>query len=402
MAIDWAAALQGLGAGLQGRLPEHRLAKVREQQLQQGEQERQRVDMAHAARQTRMMLESGQTGQAQNFLMGAMNDIQQRGGDVTSHADVYRMISEGRIDDALNDARRAEQMAVGRGYLKPLPGPQMKIVDGQVVSLNPDGTASASPITGFESSQAQGMASAKTTHFKNGSTLMSLPDGTTKVTDPSGNVVTGERRQQVLSEALDSEVRIAGARAEATATGKAKGAGSTERAQLAIDEGIDAAKGAAVVRRGLELLQEVKTGGFNAVALRAKQLFGVESGDEAELSANLGKAVLSQLRATFGAQFTEKEGDRLAKIEAGFGKSTEGNRRLLNQTMQLIERAAKRGIKAAATMEDYRAAAEIQELLDFRLSDEDLTERFTAAPEAEAGADWQPFDMQGIKFLGFE
>jgi len=143
-----------------------------------------------------------------------------------------------------------------------------------------------------------------------------------------------------------------------------------ERRARAIDSGLDAADGMANLRRASQLLEQVKTGGIDAVSLSAKQLFGVEGEDEAELSNRLGKAVLSQLRATFGAAFTAKEGESLSKIEAGFGKSTEGNRRLINQTIKIVERAAERGIRAAERIGDTDSANEIRNALEFRLDEE--------------------------------
>lgn len=161
-----------------------------------------------------------------------------------------------------------------------------------------------------------------------------------------------------------AENQAASDRAAAT-TGGQKGA---ERLQTQMDTGLDAADHVAIVKRGLDLLDSVKTGGLDAVKLKATNLFGVTGADEAELSANLGKAVLSQLRSTFGAQFTQQEGERLAQIEAGFGKSTEGNRRLLEQAQKIMERAARRGIRAAERSGDMDTAQEIRDALDFSLS----------------------------------
>jgi hypothetical protein len=65
-----------------------------------------------------------------------------------------------------------------------------------------------------------------------------------------------------------------------------------------------------VLRRGLDILKTLETGGVQAASLAAKKFFGVESADEGELSYLLGKAVLTKLRATFGAAFTvEEEGN---------------------------------------------------------------------------------------------
>jgi len=152
-------------------------------------------------------------------------------------------------------------------------------------------------------------------------------------------------------------------------SGSQQGAEETQKRRATqIAEGLSAADAYPIAQRGLELLNEVKTGGINSVALKASNLFGVTGADEAELSANLGKAVLSQLRSTFGAQFTALEGERLQEIESGFGKSTEANKRLLEQAAKLVERVARRGIAAAkATGNDFDAE-QIEAGLKFSLS----------------------------------
>ncbi len=151
------------------------------------------------------------------------------------------------------------------------------------------------------------------------------------------------------------------------AGGKESGTKSAARVQAQIDAGLDAADALATVRRGRDLLNSIETGGIDSVKLAVTQTFGVTGADEAELSANLGKAVLAQLRATFGAQFTEKEGQRLAEIEAGFGKSTEGNKRLLEQAEKILDRAARRGLRAAQDSGDSFSAEEIANSMNFKL-----------------------------------
>ena len=150
-----------------------------------------------------------------------------------------------------------------------------------------------------------------------------------------------------------------------------RGSGIAARQSEAIVMGLDAAKGVPVLRRSLELLESIKTGGIAAARVRIKQFFGVEGADEGELSANLGKAVLSQLRATFGAQFTQAEGERLEGIEARFGASSATNKRLLQMTLKIVENASNRGIKNAIDAKDFRAAADIQELMDLDLQPPD-------------------------------
>jgi hypothetical protein len=210
-----------------------------------------------------------------------------------------------------------------------------------------------------------GQASAVTRTYDNGTVLQVLPDGSTEVLGPDGQPVTGEARVQALRTAREEQVDFAQARSAATTRGK----GDENRLQLTIDEGLDAAQGVPILKRAIQLLDEVPTGGFNNVAMKAKQMFGVEGADEGELSGLLGKAVLQQLKSTFGAAFTEREGDRLSTIEAGFGKSPAANRRLLNQTLTMVERAANRAIDAAYESGDDRTARDIEQMLDFVLTD---------------------------------
>ncbi len=143
--------------------------------------------------------------------------------------------------------------------------------------------------------------------------------------------------------------------------------GIAKRQQGFIDSGIEAADSLANLKRSKQLLDSVKTGGFDKAALAAKRFFGIESANEAELSAGMGKAILAQLKPIFGAAFTAAEGERLEKIEANFGKSTEGNKRLLSQIMKIVERAARRGLKAAEKAGDDFTAEEIKNAMEFKL-----------------------------------
>lgn len=142
-----------------------------------------------------------------------------------------------------------------------------------------------------------------------------------------------------------------------------------KRAGDLIERGVLAAESTAVLRRGINLLETIKTGGFANAKYQAKRIFGVESANEGELASNLGKAVLSQLRETFGAQFTENEGARLSRIEASLGKSTEANKRLLQQALRISEKVAKRARKVAEERGDESTVADIDDLLSFELGD---------------------------------
>ena len=153
--------------------------------------------------------------------------------------------------------------------------------------------------------------------------------------------------------------------------GETQVAGEEKRASELIDRGLLAAESTAVVRRAIELLETVKTGGIDSIRFAAKRFFGVEGADEGELSNSLGKAVLSQLRETFGAQFTESEGKRLERIEAGFSKSPENNKRLLAQVLRIANRTAARARKVAKKRGDVDTVQDIDDLLSFELTVEE-------------------------------
>lgn len=183
--------------------------------------------------------------------------------------------------------------------------------------------------------------------------------------------LTGEVQMLSTSE---EETAAAARRAEEEKLAGTRGQLTAQRWATQIDEGFAAADSLPVLRRGLELLKDVgiETGGLDALKLWASNRLGVTGADEGELSANLGKAVLAQLRSTFGAQFTEREGARLAEIEAGFGKSTAANTRLLEQAYQLVERTAKRGINAARSAGDNDSAQMIEDAMNFRITYDDV------------------------------
>lgn len=187
----------------------------------------------------------------------------------------------------------------------------------------------------------------------------------------------------------DVEISTGEEAEEAKARGKARGKTKEEREQSFVTRGIEAADSTANVRRGIQLLEDVQTGGIDAVALRAKQIFGIESGDEGELVGLLGKAVLSQLRETFGAQFTVEEVKRLERIEARFTKSPAANKRLLQNVLKSLDRISRRGIKAAKDRGDTFGVQEIETALKFDL----------AAPQAAPRAPSQPSAPQDLSTL---
>ncbi|MEO0437889.1 MAG: hypothetical protein AAF098_13370 [Pseudomonadota bacterium] len=182
----------------------------------------------------------------------------------------------------------------------------------------------------------------------------------------------------------EAMVQFSGDKAGAAANAK----GTAGRAQETIDIGIRAAREMPRLRSTKELLEELNTGGFAGAALKIKNFFGIEGADEAELTNNLAKSVLSQLRDTFGAQFTEREGAKLQAIEAGIGKSTEGNKRIIDNLIQLAEIKTSVAMQAAERTGDPFAIQEMRTYMNAELGPES-----PQAPAAPSG---------GIKFLGFE
>lgn len=216
--------------------------------------------------------------------------------------------------------------------------------------------------------------------FKLGQSVVTKgPEGAfafaTPVLDPQGIVATQATpiAGEVVSRTMGETARERQRRDIETAGGKATAVAISDRDQSFINVGQRQADATAIIRRGLELLDIIGTGRPEEIALAAKNLFGIAGADETELNANLGKAVLSQLRSTFGAQFTQQEGERLQGLEAGFGKSTAGNIRLLQQTLRGMERDARRGIDVARRNEDEFSATEIESALEFTLTPPDDT-----------------------------
>ena len=207
-----------------------------------------------------------------------------------------------------------------------------------------------------------------------GTTIQLDTKGNRIVRDPAGNKVTGQAAVDAIARANTEGVEVQTERAK----GRARATKEEGRASALIDRGISAAESTAIIRRGLTLLETVETGGVNAISLAIKDRLGIAGADETELSSSLGKSILSQLRETFGAAFTENEGKRLERIEANFGKSTAGNKRLLQQALRISERTSKRARKAALDRGQDDVVTDIDDLLTFSL---DIVEE---APQVQA------------------
>jgi hypothetical protein len=178
-----------------------------------------------------------------------------------------------------------------------------------------------------------------------------------RITDPAGI-------ETAIKAGIDSGILEAGGIAGAQALAK----GQEERSQEVINRGRSAAESTALLRRTLSLLDSIPTGGLAAAKLAATDFLGVTGADEGELSANLGRAVLSQLRETFGAAFTEREGARLDRLSARFGRSTASNQRIIQQALMIATESANRAIARAEDDGDIETASEIEDMLLFEVA----------------------------------
>lgn len=204
---------------------------------------------------------------------------------------------------------------------------------------------------------------------------------TVKTVPVGGSLLSkrGLTPQQEADLSVDAEYRKAVAKVEAgvataedaalveqkVAAAKAVGQKQGEAQQDFAAMGVVAVDAMPDLYQTVNLLKKIETGGaINEVSLYVKRKLGIESADEGELSFQLGKNVLSQLRTLFGAAFTAKEGDTLATMEAGFGKNNGTNLRLIERAIGIAERSARRGLAAAKRAGDDFQADEIQKGLD--------------------------------------
>jgi hypothetical protein len=238
----------------------------------------------------------------------------------------------------------------------------------------------AAALTALQREQATGRGAGGTEKAFQPVLLTNPTTGEKILVNPVFDPVTGTSRlekadipkgfeipKETAREKREAEIETIGAKKGAEVTGKAV----ATRRQKAIDSGFESSDQLPSLKRALSLLDTVKTGGISAVALKAKQAFGVEGADEAELSNALSEAVLKQLKPTFGAAFTVEEGKRLENISAGLGKSPAGNKRIIGQLIKAIEKKAKEGIKAAVASEDFEAAQRIKDNMIFTLEPEE-------------------------------
>lgn len=281
------------------------------------------------ARKSRELLEAGDGNGFLNVVQDRISNVERLGGDSTGTRSVLDSFNSGDIQGAINALRMTENIGIDTGFLS----------DPQLSQRSAD--------------------QQKTANTRDWEKFQSLIES-----DPKKGEQFGRKAGFIRpTEQQKSDIKIT--EAEKKAMAKA----NIARKQGFIDSGIEAANGAANLNRALTLLDGVDTGGFDNLALKVKQTFGIEGADEGELSSLMGKAVLAQLKPIFGAAFTASEGESLARLEAQFGRNPKTNKKLIENALKIINRSARRGIAAAEDQGDGFTADEIRTSMAFKLSD---------------------------------
>jgi len=369
---QWAQGLQGMGAWFAGQGPQYEAAKVAQQRTDMEDQllrdeARQKAMVTDFSRAYAFM-KAGKPELAVTLLDGRIPIIEQ-----TFKGDARDTRA---LRDAIADPARHEEALIElEGFL---------------------GAAGALP---------GGGGAKRTDVFKNGAVLQASSDGSIGLTMPSGQRISPSDPmwQQAISEATGSGVQYAGDVAASQAMGaggvniqiepliaalvaksKADVEGETrptiesdtqkakllvDRAGIRLDAGILAASSLPTMYRMDELLDTVKTGGFSKAQADIQRLFGVLPRDVAELQNLMGRNVLSQLKAAFGGNPSEREGTMLATIEAELAKGTGANKAIIKNAIEMLEARAKNGKKAAIYLEDAGSAEEIEGYLNMRLGE---------------------------------
>ena len=375
MAINFGDILGGLGAAYGGRAQEYAQG-IR--QREQGLTEQRRAELE--ARQ-RAMYEDANT--ALQFLtespddplitnqMRADNIIQlaEDGLDALSNysdadpsvylqvLDLAQQVRDGTDPTAARNLSMilAPAASIYRQRFAPQQQDETVVINGKLVNKRTGEVV-------FESPAAESMDefSPGITRFRNGVAIQYGRQGSMRVVDEQGRVVTGPDAEAAIQRGQTSGITEAGQ----IAAEQVQGRGASERAQGIINNAVDAIGEFPVLMNAIGLLDEVNTGGLSAASIKAKSLFGIESGDEGELSYLLSTNVLQRLRPIFGAAFTASEGERLTAISASIGRSPETNRRLLGEALRIARSAAERGLYRAQDAGDDATVRELENALN--------------------------------------
>ena len=244
--------------------------------------------------------------------------------------------------------------------------------------LNKTGKHVTGDSTLFKDTSGQTFIATPVTDKTTGDTKVNV----NKITAPTGEAGTVASRAlgETPAEKQAREVVTAGGKTAAELSAEAQGRpdvisaetrtkGTEGRVQKSIQDGIDASKSLAPLKRSLDLVNIVGTGKPQEAILKFQQLFGFAPADETELQSALQIEVLKQIRPIFGAQPSKEEGLILLDLNTNFGKSTEGNIRLLKRTMALVNERVGVGLKDAEFAGDQNAIDRINRAMEFEIKE---------------------------------
>ncbi len=175
--------------------------------------------------------------------------------------------------------------------------------------------------------------------------------------DPVGRVQVVGSFGETSSENLKRRMQEAQGKADIdvnkdveSLTGKAR----AERIETVIDTGIAARSTIPTFERMLELIDSVRTGGIQAGIQRARQLFGWEAANLAELDALFKEAVLGSIRQ-LGANPTEGERKFMIEASGAITQNPEVLKRLINRRKAKAESAVSKAQEFAQKNNDEDA-----------------------------------------------
>lgn len=312
----------------------------------QGIDDERRKAMALDARKAKQFLKDDNIQGALGLLENRAILISEKfGGDPSHTLEMFKRIAGGDIKAAINDLSLVEQAAIDEGLI--------------------DGFKSSDFLKNKPSVQSSQI-------LDDGTVIEVMKGGGRKVYDPSGNLVSGGEARKVVKDAKEYGIKLKKELKKLeieAAKAKERVKGSAAREAADIDAGIEAAMTLPVLVKANKLLDIVETGKPEAAVHWFEKQFGAEGADATMLENLLGQQILKQLKPIFGAQFTAAEGQWLKDIEAGFGRSTEANRALIRQGMELVKERARIGLDAAESAGDSRAAKNINSWLEWRYKD---------------------------------
>lgn len=376
---DLGTILGGLSAAVGGTAPQFQRQMMQDEEnartrALQDEQtaEKRRATMFMDAAAANQFLQSGDLDSVAGIFEDRMNILSQIPNVDTRHTrEKLGLVRAARSGDtqALSQlqSQLGNEVAVGKAYGILPTADQSSTVQTLKFRAQQAGLVEGTPeYQEFMRSGGGGSmeGSSGITKYKNGVAVQYLGAGRTRVLHPvEGEITDPVRKQQIIDEAIASGPAEAGAIAAATETAR----GNVQRGQEIISSGRSAAQAIPAIKSSLVLLDKIKTGGIAGIGLRLRRALGGENADEGELAYNLRKQVLQQLKPTFGAAFTAREGDLLREIEASESRSTEANVRLLTNLLQALQLDAEMGRTRALDMEDTPTVREIDSYLNAQL-----------------------------------